>query len=771
MWSKRGVSVLAIAVLMLAVVPTGEAQGQHPNVSTPTKLYFHIFDTFNPFPINTQPMNVSFFEVGGTSFPSVSQTPANDQLGDFDFNTIYGFSTSGPVEYDFIENGRPRYHPEPGIAQDVEIDSGVEPIVYLYIDVRDVFSSDTHPDNLSCIVYCVPEADDVVNPLLQQWQGAPQFLPKFTFDVELRSGNRIADDVDLNAGALIMEGSFTAHLVDTHALGANSAFPETAPDGTPILRADEAGVIEFPIRMTDGPKDVITKLSGFHVRIDWYQNPSDDEANNDKAAEGYVRLLTDPTHLPRLEMAIMNPIYIDFIHPQVSAGILLIHTGVNSPWGTYDVDVNKIQVKIKDESGSPVDVTLQQFVGQNAHVHGRHDQNAEVTYLWRFREDQAPDGNYSIEVKVPNLAGNANATGIGYFELQGKKAFGVSDQGEVVEPVDENSGQDRGSPGFAFLWTVAALGAATVILRRRGPPGKPVLAALLLCTMLLAGCSGGGGNGGGGADPTDGPLKAGKGAISGLLIDDRFRPIPGGTILLTPIGLTQTSDGNGEFAFTNLEPGAYLAAVQVEGHEAVPTNVEVAEDEYAELELMARRIVSEGGRIITQEYSIFMTCTMEAVVVAGNGLNCFFDLSGDSERTAFDTNLTMYSNITYMITEAKFNQVGGYDFVIAKDVDGDNFLDDYWAEGTIIDGNYIRVVNQARAVNTEHNVQDRNLKWDPTKTDFTTTVFPHGEFYNELNEAGLWGAGVDVGIRAKVIQSVFIGAPEVDINTYEVLAP
>src|SRR5688572_25296844 len=180
---------IALALLATGLLAAAPVQGQrdNPDEATPTRLYFHIFDTFNAFPINTQAMNVSFFEVGGTNFPTVSQTPVSQQVGDYDFNTIYGFLTSGPVEYDFIENGRPRYHPERGIAADVLIDDSVKPTAYFYMDVRDLFGTDSDGE----------PAD--ASP------GLPNVLPSFTFRVEARTGNSLSPE-DLGSGTLLMSG-------------------------------------------------------------------------------------------------------------------------------------------------------------------------------------------------------------------------------------------------------------------------------------------------------------------------------------------------------------------------------------------------------------------------------------------------------------------------------------------------------------------------------------------------------------------------------------
>lgn len=454
-WPLVAVSLLALT----AAAPPAQAQA----ASTPTTLYFHIFDTFNAFPINTQPMDVAFFDVGGTSFPTASHTIVADQLGDYDFNTIYGFLTSGPVEYDFIENGRPRFHPERGIARDVVIDDGVQPTVHLYMDVRDIFSSDSHPHGVSCVVQCTPAVDDVVDPAMDQWNGLPSALPKFTFRFEMRTGNSLSPE-DLQAGTQLMSGELTAHVVDTHALGANAAFmDQTAPDGTPILVPDESGIVDWAIPL-DVHEASIPKADAFHVRIDWFQNPTDDDANDDTVAQGSMRLVSDAEHMPRLELAIRDPVYVEYVHPEVAAGILLIHSCVNSPWGTYDVDVANITVAVEGPT-RPTD--LAQVISQNAHVHGLHDKCAEVTYLWRFRDEGAANGDYAIRLDVPNLAGSAVATEEAGFTVEGKRAFGTDEDGEVVEPI--GTGGSKKSPLPAAPLVGAGLLALAALARRRSP--------------------------------------------------------------------------------------------------------------------------------------------------------------------------------------------------------------------------------------------------------------------------------------------------------------
>ncbi|MGB1697197.1 MAG: hypothetical protein ACPHK8_02225 [Thermoplasmatota archaeon] len=428
---------LALALLMVATPATAELR---PNVPTDTTLYFHIFDTFNKFVINTQPINDDFFNVGGTNFPTLSGTPLNnDQVGEYDLNTIYGTSTAGPVEYKVNENGQPRFHPERGIAADVNIhdDPSNPPVAYIYLDVRDIVGSDS----------------------------GPMILPDFTFDVTMRAGDDPGPDAQLDQGELIMSGSLTATIYEAHSAAGSDAVVSGASPVTegvgfgPVLTPDENGIVELAIPLTIA-NPTIPKADAFNIRLDWYQLADTPAFEDDQFATGYMRLALTEEYLPRIEMQITNPVYIEFIHPQPAAGILLIHTGVNSPWGTYDVDVKNITVSI-DGPAEPKQLT--KVVAQNAVVHGLHDQAAEVTYLWRFRDEGAPEGEYTINFAVQNYHHNAEASGSALFKLEGKQAYAYDEDNVLVDQAPVNEGQDSPAAGL-LLGALALLGVA---LRRR----------------------------------------------------------------------------------------------------------------------------------------------------------------------------------------------------------------------------------------------------------------------------------------------------------------
>lgn len=317
-----------------------------------------------------------------------------------------------------------------------------------------------------------------------------------------------------------------------------------------------------------------------------------------------------------------------------------------------------------------------------------------------------------------------------------------------------------------------------------------LLVSSLLLAVALAGCGSKATTTGGGTTSQP-PLEAGKGAIAGLVIDDVYRPVPNALVLAEKAGMTATSDGKGQFTLTGLDPGAYVLKVQAEGHAAAPKNVDVVAGQYAEAEIQADRLLNAGSRIVTTQYSAFISCAAD---FAANGVvgDCLNDQSGDSFRPGFDSNVTALglSNITYMVNEVLLNQDGNWNLQV-REQDGSIAGGERYAVQSVEGGRYIRVVNQFGVKNTASDEQRNNVPWNGSKT-FQTIVFYQGQFKDELTGLGkpvedanqtnpatgnpvrnplCCGVGAALGIQAKFVQSIFIGAPPVDINTYSTLKP
>jgi len=310
---------------------------------------------------------------------------------------------------------------------------------------------------------------------------------------------------------------------------------------------------------------------------------------------------------------------------------------------------------------------------------------------------------------------------------------------------------------------------------------SPRWALAVLALLVLAGCSS---KPGSSTDAqTDRPvLPPDKGAISGLLIDDVYRPVAGGLLLLQGAGLTATSDALGQFAFAGLDPGTYVILASAPGHEAAPTNVDVQAGVYADAEIQARRLFSQNGTTVTTQYSVFVPCAVSAVA-ATETADCTGDQSGDTFRVGFTSDYTSYgANASALVTEMKANHkasasAGAFKVVVRQEGDGD-----YWGSKFTMDSDYVRIqmrLGNVSADDTEH----RNVAWDNTKR-METLLFPQGALKNET-QTGLdtacpdaapacfesRGVGPQAGVKATFLQTLFLGATPPDLDTYHVLSP
>lgn len=331
---------------------------------------------------------------------------------------------------------------------------------------------------------------------------------------------------------------------------------------------------------------------------------------------------------------------------------------------------------------------------------------------------------------------------------------------------------------------------------------KPLLTVLILAAVALAGCSGGGGGGAsdqareGGADPNSVQLESGKGAISGLLVDDRFRPIDltdnpttefqtTGFVLLAEEGLqTQTSE-NGEFSFVNLDPGSYTLRVQADGHETIPHKVTVIEGEYAEATVVARRVSSEGSFILTEEYSGYTPCAASWPLPGGLPdqpppgpgwftsivFNCN-DASGDSFRPG-PSNLTyneLANDTTYMIVEMMVEKEGNY-FLVVRHDDGTSGGGDRYGAAVTEGGRYAKVIMQVGEIyDEEMNANPLDLMKPLAALNFFRGNVEETDQDDPTSEGSLGQAGVEYATKTQFMISLFIGEPEVDLETYRLLS-
>jgi hypothetical protein len=467
--SNASTIALTALVALAAALPAATAQAPgitNPKTSSPTALYFHV-GANQDFPINTQkPPEEGYtrdesFGPGANSLTCLpSGTPA-DGYTQKRFTTYYGFSSPGYVEYNYTQNGSPRIHPERGLSFDVDLDPNVAPVVHWYATT--FAASDVNG---------VPHADPVI----------PSVVARAT----VRTGEKITlDDTGYNDGDLIAQGQTepATLLAGQKAVGADGGdSPQVTVDkpADPTQPAVYGFAIPLKYSKTEIPKD-----KGYSVRIDLFESlPNCDMSSEDKyVMPAMVRTHTDPTHRPRLELAVLNAVRIEYMHPQFVGDDMVIHTSENSPWGNYDVQeqVGGIQLAILGPGGQPVEGVYRAAVVQRTHEHDHHTQAVDVTFVWPYKEKHAPDGTYTVKLEVVNDQGTSKASGVAQFQIGkelvvtkcgalGLNAGAQSDQGCIPEsenPDGSVRSAAKKSPNLELAGLAGPLALVAALARRK----------------------------------------------------------------------------------------------------------------------------------------------------------------------------------------------------------------------------------------------------------------------------------------------------------------
>ncbi|HUR25849.1 MAG TPA: carboxypeptidase-like regulatory domain-containing protein [Candidatus Thermoplasmatota archaeon] len=308
-------------------------------------------------------------------------------------------------------------------------------------------------------------------------------------------------------------------------------------------------------------------------------------------------------------------------------------------------------------------------------------------------------------------------------------------------------------------------------------PSTRALWAVLLAaaSALTAGCAGG--------DPDDAPssaqveLAAGTGAIQGLLVDDRYRPLhltdqpkgefqAAGFILVVETGATVTSDADGVFQVLDLEPGTYTLKPAVDGHEGAPSKVDVAAGEYTEVDLLVRRLVTPGkDTVIIHDDTVLVTCQVQFLDAHfTTGRLCHGDLTSDGESTWVDYNYTAYDNVSAVVVEVRFSAVGDYEVWLTQKTNVVN-PENLYAKEVVYQTDAFRYA-------TVNGSEEGRFGGAPVDLqDLRVWVNVNGVATKETDDAiGVpAGVGFQFVVKARLVVSAFLEVPP-DLDTYAVLS-
>ncbi len=470
---------LAAALVLALLAPLPAARAEVPPAihdawtPTPTTLYFHVLDDIQEFAINTQPPP-SAFQASSRVIASATVTclglPSEVGASQSDFNTLFGHLASGPMNYDYKDDqGRSQPQPyfERGLAYTLALDRGNHPVL--------------HWSLATTLGAAGAEA-----------AGQVLVVPDVAVHAWVRTGEAISiSDDAYKAGDLIAEGETVGNLAGPLATSATSPTGSVAYSTVTGPSGQTLAVYDYTIPL-DLRMDRIPAPGGFNVQVatflktDSCPNPRDASVMPD-----VVKVHSSDGHRPRLELAVLNPVRITYIHPVRVYDVAVFHVAVNSPWGSYDVvdpvaaadnRTDNVRLEVVGPDG-PVTGLYRAALPQRFHEHGHSYSldGADVAFVWPYGEVGAPEGTYDVHLVVANVQGTAKAEATTFVRLGepfetvqcGGLTQDVLDRNATVTPVctpaatDKNGNLVDPARRASGIQVVGALAALFALARRR----------------------------------------------------------------------------------------------------------------------------------------------------------------------------------------------------------------------------------------------------------------------------------------------------------------
>lgn len=522
MMHKGWMSILLLACLVTATVPATaqapESEDARESIEdregNPITFYGHILGVGRGTPV---PMNTQFPEGGGdlsqgvfgncgtykgvpTHFFSGGDGVAGGYDGpceEYASNENWWYTTAGFVQVKSNDEwtGYDQFHNERGQTKDIYFDLD-QPI-----EARYWMSADFHG---WAVLFCDVSICWNWDPgVLENWvvEATVYHGPLGEFNAQASEKpdmNNIYNNPDATVIAYGREGPKTLASIDS------TLEPVAGPAG---LCTEDGCQTANPFDITLEYSEefianggVVPKEDDIVTRFQWYQ-----EEDGEKYILGFGVIIGTAWNVnggedfpPTITYPIKNPLDVELVFPRFIHDKLVILGVLNTPWGSYDVDMDSIELVVTDESGDEVaiDRSLMQSSIESSVAHAGHYKPIDVTWIWDYQAQGLDPGTYTATVKASNFQGSYSTqtestftitaegtggdtsfgtTGLLSFSDEELDAFNqegeqeVGDGDEATEPQqDEGPDDSQDTPGPAMaLLSLALLGVA-LLRRRRG---------------------------------------------------------------------------------------------------------------------------------------------------------------------------------------------------------------------------------------------------------------------------------------------------------------
>ncbi len=490
---KGAFSALAIALLMAGLPVVSQPSGELNNEilaqdGKDITFYGRVFDLEpgNPMPMNTQFPDGENDYSRGWSGGCGAPPPAPDDSADcenWEYNELFWYTTAGFVQIkDSSQFAYDKLHNERGQTKDIYLDTSKQPQSTLYM------SADFHG------------WAGTFSPYGVGWNWDPGYYEDWVVETWVWHANLGPWSSDPDAKPDVREVRQRGDGATLIAQGTSEPTSFWSLDPTlPLPNAERtvwpfsAGLAWDPAFVESG--GVVPYLNDLIVEFEWYQLTDGQKyiISPDWVVGGLTWNLNAGEDYPNnVVLPVRNPLDVELVFPRFIHDKLVVLSVLNTPWGSYDVDLNSIDIEFRKASGATVTPSpehFQKFIDVSV-AHSGHYDPINLTWIWSFQEDGLDAGDYEIVVSANNFQGSAYAETVATFTIEkdgtggeataaqsgllsfnneqfrqyqeGVGAENDSDGGAPKEEVDS-----KGSPGPAIPAMAAGLFALAFLRRQR----------------------------------------------------------------------------------------------------------------------------------------------------------------------------------------------------------------------------------------------------------------------------------------------------------------
>ncbi len=416
---RKALFAIGLTLALVAISASVLGQGSEAaSGSTDVTFYGHVFDitTLGPNPANTEPpIGETILGLGSgatcvNDFPT--QTPAAPLVGDVEScedqegTKLVLFSTAGPVDVqsraEFLQGGAyAQLHNERGQTKPVMLDTSgtISANVFGAWDTHGWYVGNAYGTN------CLYPHPGGVPCLYPYWGWDPGVFENVVMEATLYHAD-LGERSDASNPPPVDE---TLAQGDATEIASGQWGPDQVINGLPGY----PNAVQFPVDLGAPQVDQIPRSDDFFLVFQTYQDAS--------AAHGCVncpmRWWTGEFFPPTFQMPVDNPFAVERVVPNFANQKLAVLGIINTPWGSYDVAADSVDLAIEGPRGSVGADSIDRYADFSV-AHGGHFEPVNLTWIWDYNADDAPPGEYEVTVSASNVQGSASAQCTASFTLR-----------------------------------------------------------------------------------------------------------------------------------------------------------------------------------------------------------------------------------------------------------------------------------------------------------------------------------------------------------------